>query len=91
MRINSLKAIFKTAVLGAAVLLLGAGVAGAQQQINLTAAPTAATMPEAGLPQPPGWPDQTNVSLNPAVLTAAFTVVFCTGSISLSSMGTSAS
>ena len=40
MRINSLKAILKTAVRGAAVLLLGAGVAAAQQQVNLTAGPT---------------------------------------------------
>src|SRR5215469_18962188 len=46
MRINSLKATIKTAVLGAAVLLLGAGVAGAQQQINLTAQPTNAVMPD---------------------------------------------
>ena len=46
MRINSLKATLKTAVLGATVLLLGAGVAGAQQQINLTAGPATATMPD---------------------------------------------
>ncbi len=46
MRINSLKATLKTAVLGAAVLLLAEGVAGAQQQINLTAAPGAALMPD---------------------------------------------
>jgi hypothetical protein len=46
MRINSLKATFKTAVLGAAVLLLGAGVAGAQQQINLAAGPSMALMPD---------------------------------------------
>ena len=37
MQINSLKAMIKTAVRGAAVLLLGVGAAGAQQQINLTA------------------------------------------------------
>ncbi len=37
MRINYLKAMIKTAVLAAAVLLLGAGVAVAQQQVNLTA------------------------------------------------------
>ena len=46
MRINSLKAIFKTAVLGAAV-------AGAQQQINLTAGPTTANMPDGS--QVPMW------------------------------------
>ncbi len=46
MLINSLKAIIKTAVREAAVLLLGVGAAGAQQQINLTAAPTTATLPD---------------------------------------------
>jgi hypothetical protein len=46
MHINSLKAIIKTAVRGATVLLLGVGAAGAQQQINLTAAPTTATLPD---------------------------------------------
>ena len=46
MHINSLKAMIKTAVRGAAVLLLGAGAAGAQQQINLTAAPTTVTLPD---------------------------------------------
>src|SRR5579863_5813841 len=46
MRFNSLKAKLKTAVLGAAVLLLGAGAAGAQQQINLTAQPTTVAMPD---------------------------------------------
>jgi len=40
---NSLKAMVKTALWGAAVLLLaGTGIAVAQQQVNLTAAPTAA-------------------------------------------------
>jgi hypothetical protein len=53
MRINSLKATLKTAVLGAAVLLLGASVAGAQQQINLTAGPASATMPDGS--QVPMW------------------------------------
>jgi hypothetical protein len=36
---------------------------------------------DAGLPQPPGWPDHTCVSLKPAVLTAVFTALFWTGSI----------
>ena len=45
MRINTLKAIAKAAVRGAAVLLFGAGVATAQQQINLTAAPSIAYSP----------------------------------------------
>ena len=53
MRFNSLKATLKTALLGAAVLLTGAGVAGAQQQINLTAAPTTANMPDGA--QVPMW------------------------------------
>jgi hypothetical protein len=46
MRLNSLKAIVKTALRGAAVLLLGAGVAPAQQTINLSAGPTTATLPD---------------------------------------------
>jgi Bacterial Ig domain len=46
MRLNYLKAILRTAVHGATVLLLGAGVAGAQQVVNLTAAPTTATLPD---------------------------------------------
>ncbi len=46
MRLNSLKAIVKTALRGAAVLLLGAGVASAQQTINLSAGPTTATLPD---------------------------------------------
>jgi hypothetical protein len=46
MRLNSLKAIVKTALRGAAVLLLGAGVASAQQTINLSVGPTTATLPD---------------------------------------------
>src|SRR5580704_10755212 len=46
MRLNSLKAIVKTALRGAAVLLLGAGVAPAQQTINLSAGATTATLPD---------------------------------------------
>jgi hypothetical protein len=46
MRLNSLKAIVKTALRGAAVLLLGAGVAPAQQTINLSAGPSTATLPD---------------------------------------------
>jgi Bacterial Ig domain len=46
MRMTYLKAILKRAVQGATVLLLGAGVAGAQQQINLTAGPSTASMPD---------------------------------------------
>jgi hypothetical protein len=47
MRINDLGSILKTAAHGATVLLLGAGLAGAQpQQVSLTAGPTAATLPD---------------------------------------------
>jgi hypothetical protein len=46
MRIDTLKAMIQTAVRGAAVLLLGAGVAAAQQQVNLTAAPTSTMLPD---------------------------------------------
>jgi hypothetical protein len=46
MRFNHLKATLKTAVLALSALLLGAGVAVAQQQVNLTAAPTTTTMPD---------------------------------------------
>jgi len=46
MRMNSLKTIFKAAVRGAAVLLVSAGAAWSQQQINLTASPLTATLPD---------------------------------------------
>src|ERR1700739_1603023 len=46
MRLNSLKSIVKTALRGGAVLLLGAGVASAQQTINLAAGPATATLPD---------------------------------------------
>ena len=46
MRINYLKSILKTAVFGASVLLFGAAVTGAQVTVNLTAAPTTATLPD---------------------------------------------
>jgi hypothetical protein len=45
MRFNSLKTCFKT-VLITAVLLLGAGAAVAQQQVNLTAQPTTTVLPD---------------------------------------------
>src|ERR1700740_131994 len=45
MRFNYLNATLKTAILVATVLLLGAGLAAAQQ-INLTAAPTVLTLPD---------------------------------------------
>jgi hypothetical protein len=46
MRLNSLKAIVKTALRGAAVLLVGAGVASAQQTVNLSAGAANATLPD---------------------------------------------
>jgi hypothetical protein len=46
MRSNYLKTCLKTAVLLMTVLLLGAGLAVAQQQVSLTAAPTSATLPD---------------------------------------------
>src|SRR6516165_10364771 len=46
MRLNGLKSIVKAAVLGASVLLLGASMASAQQQINLTAGPSTTTLPD---------------------------------------------
>ena len=45
MRSNFLNTILKTAVHGAAVLLLGAGMAAAQS-VNLTAGPTSISMPD---------------------------------------------
>jgi hypothetical protein len=51
MRINSLKAIGKAAARGAAVLLFGAGLAGAQTTVTLTAAPATASLPDgSGVP-----------------------------------------
>jgi len=49
MRINYFKAILDRAITGVTVLLLGAGVAGAQQQVNLSAGPTTALMPDGSL------------------------------------------
>ena len=46
MRVNNMKAILKNAVRSAAVLLLGAGLASAQQQVNLSAGPALANLPD---------------------------------------------
>ena len=46
MRLNTLKAIFKTAARGAAVLLFGIGMAQAQNSVNLTAGPANAILPD---------------------------------------------
>src|SRR6266550_6744155 len=76
MRFNHLKATLKSAVLAVSVLLLGAGVAVAQQQVNLTAGPTTTTLPDGTVV--PMWGDScagptaiasstaTCVALNPA-------------------------
>src|ERR1700730_11725212 len=50
MRFNYLKTSLKTAVLITTVLLLGAGLAVAQQQVNLTAGPTSLVMPDGAVP-----------------------------------------
>src|ERR1035438_2215780 len=46
MRFHSMKATLKSAVSAATVLLLGAGMAAAQQQVNLSAGPTGITLPD---------------------------------------------
>src|SRR5258708_38293028 len=46
MRSTTLKSILKTAMLAMAGLLLTAGASFAQQQVNLTAAPTTTTLPD---------------------------------------------
>ncbi len=46
MHSNTLKAMIKTALRGATVLLLGTGAVNAQQQINLSAAPSTLTLPD---------------------------------------------
>src|ERR1700674_1703471 len=46
MRMNNFRAILKAATLSVAALLLTASASFAQQQVNLTAAPTTATMPD---------------------------------------------
>src|SRR5580700_8968804 len=46
MRSNSLKLTLKTAVLAACILLLGVSACLAQQQVNLTAAPSSLTLPD---------------------------------------------
>src|SRR5579864_3186845 len=53
MRFHQLKATMKTALLVTTLLLLGAGLALGQQQINLSAGPATATMPDGS--QVPMW------------------------------------
>src|ERR1700756_3956086 len=49
MRFSQLKATMKTAVLVTTVLLLGASLALAQQQVNLTAGPSNLTLPDGSI------------------------------------------
>jgi len=46
MRFSQIKSTLKTAISAGTVLLLGAGIALAQQQVNLTAGPTSLTLPD---------------------------------------------
>src|SRR5579863_9710991 len=79
MRFNDLKALLKTTVSGASVLLVGAGMAAGQQVINLTAAPSSASLPDGS--SVPMWgyscgaavsgSTATCAALNPAAKTSA--------------------
>ena len=73
MRFNSLKATIKTAVQGAAVLLIGAGLAGAQQTINLAAGPTSVILPDGSMVPMWGYTcgAVVNTNLSPAATCAA--------------------
>src|SRR5713101_7651269 len=76
MRMNNIKAILKAATLAVAALLLTAGASFAQQQVNLTAAPTTTTLPDGTTVQMWGYscgtaaantaPAATCTALNPA-------------------------
>src|SRR5713101_9141089 len=76
MRMNNIKAILKAATLAVAALLLTAGASFAQQQVNLTAAPTTTTLPDGTTVQMWGYscgtaaantaPAATCAALNPA-------------------------
>src|ERR1700757_5529646 len=78
MRLNYLKTCLKTSVLITAVLLLGAGAAFAQQQINLSAGPTSTVLPDGTVVQMWGYTCGTPVAgstafcatLNPNALLA---------------------
>src|SRR5580692_9558580 len=69
MQMNSLKAMIKTAMRGAAVLLLGAGAAAALAQVNLTAAPTTLTLPDGSTV--PMWGYSCGTPVNGATATCA--------------------
>ncbi len=78
MRMNNMKAILKAATLAVAALLLTASASFAQQQVNLTAAPTTTTLPDGTTVQMWGYscgtaaantaPAATCAPLNPAAV-----------------------
>src|ERR1700731_1891954 len=82
MRMNNFKAILKTATLSVAALLLTASGSFAQQQVNLTAAPTTTTMPDGTVVPMWGYfcgtavagATATCAALNPASVSAVATV-----------------
>src|SRR6266853_667688 len=84
MRMNNFKAILKAATLSVAALLLTAGASFAQQQVNLTAAPTTTTLPDGTTVPMWGYtcgtavanaaPAATCAALNPASVSTVATV-----------------
>src|SRR5216683_4503283 len=84
MRSTTLKSILKTAMLAMAGLLLTAGASFAQQQVNLTAAPTTTTLPDGTTVPMWGYncgtaaanvaPVATCAALNPASVSTVATV-----------------
>src|SRR6266853_3854464 len=84
MRMNNIKTILKAATLAVAALLLTAGASFAQQQVNLTAAPTTTTLPDGTTVPMWGYtcgtavanaaPAATCAALNPASVSTVATV-----------------
>jgi len=77
MRFDQIKATLKTAVSAATVLLLGAGVAVAQQQVNLTAGPTSANLPDGSVV--PMWGYSCGATVSGSTATCAATNPTSTG------------
>jgi len=69
MQPTTLKATLRTAVLAVAVLLLGAGLTFAQQQVNLSAGPSTITMPDGS--SVPMWGYTCSTTLTNATCAAA--------------------
>src|SRR5581483_5258782 len=69
MRNNSLNAMINAAVRGAAVLLFGAGATAAGAQVNITAAPTSANLPDGS--SVPMWGYTCGAVMNGATATCA--------------------